>query len=284
MTAWRIVCPGALPAAGPFAALGIELCTSPPTEPARHTWFPAAGVAFDADTAARLFAVCEHLQADLAQPAFARDARALHAVARVHEGFQVRFTTLVDPAAPVLSARLLQQVGAPLARDAAHAQAWAQAAGAGRCVVVDAVPVAGAGSAPAAVDGYNLGGLLAGGDGCCLDDERDSAGDLLAWVLHANRDLPAGPLARYLAAHLAVPHAGLAAQLELALSAAGIGFNRVPVPPPEAAPPPSHDARRLAADLQDLRERHARVRAECDRQAALLAALATELRRAGAPA
>ena len=274
-----VVSPGT--AAAPFAALGIDVAPDASRAHAyAYVWMPAPGVAVNADDAARLFAVCDHLQLDLAQPAFAADARVLHPVARRHAGFQLRFTTLVDPAAPVFSARLLAAVR--VERSVTTALDWARATVPGRTAVVDAVCIGGQGSVPADVAAYNLGGLLDSGDGCCLSERRDDVDALLGAVLHASRTLDAGTLARYLAAHLADPHAGLPARLEQELAAAAIGFNRVPVPAFEA--PVSREAALVDADLRDLRRRHGELLAERDRQAALLAALVQELRRAGAAA
>lgn len=249
----------------------------------RQVWMPDEGVACTPEEAARLFAVCEHLGLDLAQPAFAQDGPAAHPLAWQHAGFQVRFTNFVDPAAPVFSLAMLARSLDLLAEsedDRASGLVWPKLTHLGRVAVVDAVclrrlPCAAQPDAAVAVGRFvdaerplNLGGLLASGDALCLGDAPAAEDAFLLALDRASRQLPLGTAdrLRYLSAHLAAPDRGARApvreRLERALAGAGLAFNLV-LPPPQVG----------EADAGELQA----LRAERDRLAAQLAEIGRRL-------
>ncbi len=249
----------------------------------RQVWMPDDGVACTPEEAARLFAVCEHLVLDLAQPAFAHDGPAAHPLAWQHAGFQVRFTNFVDPAAPVFSLAMLARSLDLLAEsedDRASGLVWPKLTHLGRVAVIDALclrrlPCAAPPDAAVAVRRFvdaetpvNLGGLLASGDALCLGDAPAAEDAFLLALDRASRPLPLGTAERlrYLSAHLAAP--GSTARLpvrealERALAPAGLAFNLV-LPAPPA----------VEADSGELQA----LRAERDRLAAQLAEIGRRL-------
>jgi hypothetical protein len=225
------------------------------------------------ENVSRLFAVCEDLGLDLAQPAFTPASRCAHPIAWQHDGFQVRFTNFVDPAAPVFSREMLARVMPTL--DAADAgsllgRVWPQLTRLGRVAIVDATPVGrAAGTEPpagaveplaawvAAASHFadqpddamlNFGGLLESGDALCLSERALDVDALLNALMRSCRALPldASRFTRYLARHLdfagtAGPapqgfgRAAIKLALERELAGVGLKFNLVAQPANDAA-------------------------------------------------
>jgi hypothetical protein len=274
----------------------------------RYIWLPDPSVQWAADDVARMFAICGQLGLDMAQPAFTPSSPSARAIAWQHDTFQVRFTNFVDPAAPVFSCAMLEQV-LPLlvsANDdddgAVLGQRLPEHSEPGRVAILDATPMQRVAATSASAAGrddrtVNFGGLLDSGDALCLSARSADVDALLDALIRSCRSLPlgAGAFARYIARHLdAGGGAATQVALEAALAAAGLQFNRVVQPSgqaaaqaprfgavaPGAAVAEASLARELAlrdADLRDLRTRYTTVLGEREQQAALLAELAAQL-------
>lgn len=259
----------------------------------RQVWMPEDGVACTPDEAARLFAIGEQLGLDLAQPAFTPESPAAHPLAWRHAGFQLRFTSFVDPAAPVFSLAMLARSLDLLAEcedDRASGLVWPRLTHLGKVAVVDAVclrrrPCALPPNAAVAVGRFvdadlplNLGGLLAGGDALCLGDAPAADDAFLHALERASRGLPLGTAERlrYLASHLAAPGTGarlpVRERLERALASTGIGFNLV-LPAQDRADDAEGELQALRAE----RDRLAAQLAEIGRRLAPAARLGREL-------
>lgn len=242
-----------------------------------HVWLPDATVEIAPETLARLFAVCGDLGLDLAQPALTPRSSVAHPIAWQHAAFQLRFTNVVDSAAPMLSCTLLEQLLPTLATadgQAAPGSLWPQSALPGRVAIVDATPAERlAGGERVDLPAHNLGGLLETGDALCLSARRRDVDALLEALIQsaAAWTLDAGSYAQYLAQHLqAAAQPGSAALpqlLEQALAGTDLQFNRVVQPRGVAAalaaatPPPDDDPRIavLTAQVQDLGSRLTRA-------------------------
>ena len=75
-----------------------------------YVWLPDDDLLCDPDQVSRMFAICDELQLDLAQPALTRDSYFTHLITLQHSEFQLRFTNFVEIMAPVLSAAMLQRI------------------------------------------------------------------------------------------------------------------------------------------------------------------------------
>lgn len=154
----------------------------------RQVWLPAAGVVVDVERVSTLFAVCEDLQLDLAQPALLAGT-AGPAALRPHPAFQVRFTDRVGATAPVLSSTLLARVLPMLSSPAEPddiALAWSLCVRPGKAAIVDATPLHCAGAALPLDDGpLTLAGLLHSGDTVCTGDGEALAARRAPGWLHA---------------------------------------------------------------------------------------------------
>ncbi len=233
----------------------------------RQVWMPAEGVACTAEETARLFAICDHLGLELAQPAFVPATPVAHPVAWQHGRFQARFTNFVDPAAPVFSLAMLARSLDLLAEcedGPAAGLVWPRLSRLGRVAVVDAVTVQRTVPALAAEGSdevarfveadrpISLGGLLDSGDALCLGDSPLAADAFVDALEQSCRRFPLGTgrRLRYLASHLDKP--GTAARLpvrellERAQAGAGLRFNRV------LPPPADDDASALRAERDHL--------------------------------
>ena len=76
----------------------------------RYVWLPDDDLLCDPHQVSRMFAICDELQLDLAQPALTRDSYFTHLMTLQHSEFQLRFTNFVEIMAPVLSAAMLKRV------------------------------------------------------------------------------------------------------------------------------------------------------------------------------
>jgi hypothetical protein len=81
----------------------------------RYVWLPDDDLLCVPENVSRLFAVCDELQLELAQPALTRDSYFTHVVTLQHSEFQLRFTNFVEIMAPVLSIDMLARVFPTLA-------------------------------------------------------------------------------------------------------------------------------------------------------------------------
>jgi len=72
-------------------------------------WFPDDDLAATAATIDRMFALCTHLQLELAQPALSVDSYISHPVTLVNRSFLLRYTNFVEIMAPVFSRDFLRR-------------------------------------------------------------------------------------------------------------------------------------------------------------------------------
>lgn len=154
----------------------------------RQVWLPAAGIVVDVERVSTLFAVCDDLQLDLAQPALLPDGPG-PAATLPHPHFQVRFTDRIGAAAPVLSKALLARVLPMLSSPAEPediALAWSLCVRPGKAAIVDATPLRCRGAVAAPHDGpLTLAGLLQNGDTVCTGDGEALAARRAPGGLHA---------------------------------------------------------------------------------------------------
>lgn len=202
----------------------------------RYVWLPDDDLLCEPETVARMFAVCDELQLELAQPALTPDSYFSHAITLQHAAFQLRFTNFVEIMAPVLSVDMLARVLPTMAGNASGYgldTLWPRLSQVGRLAVLDDTPVkhtrpvGGPNHALARAGGLtpvqedwmvsarhfiesppdlhlNFGGLLQNGDTVCLGGSVAEAEALLRHLHHSVAGLPvtAMQLARYLANHL----------------------------------------------------------------------------------
>ncbi|GAP37529.1 DUF707 domain-containing protein [Piscinibacter sakaiensis] len=202
----------------------------------RYVWLPDDDLLCDPAGVARMFAVCEDLGLELAQPALTPDSYFSHAITLQHAGFQLRFTNFVEIMAPVLSQAMLARVLPTLAGNASGYGLdglWPRMSSLGRLAIIDATPirhtrpVGGPNHALASRSGLtpvqedwlvsaghfmddcsdihlNYAGLLQSGDAFCLGGTQVEIETLLALLHESAGRLPMSKvqLTRYLANHL----------------------------------------------------------------------------------
>jgi hypothetical protein len=202
----------------------------------RHVWLPDDDLLCVPEDVSRLFAICDELQLELAQPALTRDSYFTHVVTLQHSAFQLRFTNFVEIMAPVLSIDMLARAFPTLAGNISGYgldALWPRYSRLGKVAVIDDTPVkhtrpvggpnyafsAQAGLKPAHDDwltaaGHfietpadlhiNFGGLLQSGDPICIGDSKQEIDALLKALLAScnGLKLSALQLTRYLSNHL----------------------------------------------------------------------------------
>lgn len=208
----------------------------------RYIWLPDDDLLCVPEDVSRLFAVCEDLQLELAQPALSRDSYFSHITTLQHTAFQVRFTNFVEIMAPVLSASMLARVH-PTLKDQISGfgldALWPRYSRMGKVAIIDDItikhtrPVGGPNYAankrlglhPVHEDWLvscdrlietqadfhiNYGGLLQNGDAICLGATQHELDTMLKAVLDSCREMRVSPSAyvRYLANHLAYATGG----------------------------------------------------------------------------
>ncbi|BAL95041.1 DUF707 domain-containing protein [Rubrivivax gelatinosus] len=202
----------------------------------RYVWFPDDDLLIQPELASRMFAICEDLGLELAQPALTPDSYYTHLITLQHERFQLRFTNFVEIMAPILSQAALERVLPTLAGQISGFgldALWPRLCHMGKVAIIDDTPVKhtrpvggpnyrfnkDAGIAPshedwlvsanhfietAADDQVNLGGLLQNGDPICIGTAAAEIERMLGHVMESLRpiDTNALYLTRYLANHL----------------------------------------------------------------------------------
>jgi Protein of unknown function (DUF707) len=202
----------------------------------RYVWLPDDDLLCVPEDISRMFAICDELALDLAQPALTRDSYFTHPITLQHSAFQLRFTNFVEIMAPVLSAEMLAKAYPTLAGSVSGfglEPLWARFTKLGKVAIIDDTtvkhtrPVGGpnyafsqkAGIAPAHEDWLvsathfvdtpadwqiNYAGLLQSGDPICIGHTRAELEEMLR-VLHESTQglkLSALQLTRYLSNQL----------------------------------------------------------------------------------
>jgi len=201
----------------------------------RYVWLPDDDLLCVPENVSRLFAVCDELQLELAQPALTRDSYFTHVVTLQHSEFQLRFTNFVEIMAPVLSIDMLARVFPTLAGNISGYgldAVWPRYSRLGKVAIIDDTPVKHtrpvggpnylfskqAGLAPAHEDWLTsagsfvetpadfhivFGGLLQSGDAICIGQTAQEIDAVLKALLAScnGLKLSALQLTRYLGNH-----------------------------------------------------------------------------------
>ena len=201
----------------------------------RYVWLPDDDLLCVPEDVSRMFAVCDELQLELAQPALTPDSYFTHVVTLQHSAFQLRFTNFVEIMAPVLSTDMLSRVFPTLAGNISGYgldAVWPRYSKLGKVAIIDDTPVRHtrpvggpnylfsqkAGLAPAHEDWLtsagafvetpadfqiNFGGLLQSGDAICIGQTAQEIDAVLkALIASCNGlSLSALQLTRYLGNH-----------------------------------------------------------------------------------
>lgn len=201
----------------------------------KYVWLPDDDLLCVPEQVSRMFAICDDLQLELAQPALTRDSYFSHAITLQHPAFQLRFTNFVEIMAPVLStdmlARVFHTIGGNISGYGLDAL-WPRFSQLGRVAIIDDTPVkhtrpvggpnyafsVKAGLAPAHEDwlcsaGHfvdtaadfhlNLAGLLQNGDPICIGSSTQEINVMLKHLIQSCNGLQmnALQLTRYLSNH-----------------------------------------------------------------------------------
>lgn len=201
----------------------------------RYVWLPDDDLLCTPEDVSRMFAICDDLQLELAQPALTRDSYFTHIVTMQHPEFQLRFTNFVEIMAPVLSTDMLSRVFHTLAGQVSGYGLdglWPRFSRLGKVAIIDDTPVKhtrpvggpnykfskDAGLAPAHEDwlvsasGFvetpadfhvNFGGLLQNGDAICIGSTAGEIDAMLRALMASCGGLKASALmvTRYLSNH-----------------------------------------------------------------------------------
>ena len=201
----------------------------------RYVWLPDDDLLCVPETVSRMFAICDDLQLELAQPALTLDSHASHLITLQHSAFQLRFTNFVEIMAPVLSIEMLSRVHPTLAGNVSGFgldALWPRLSSLGKVAVIDDTPIkhtralggpnyksgAQAGLTPLQEDWLtaasrfietpvdfhiNIAGLLQNGDPICMGSSREEANALLQAVAASSEAMTTAPLTltRYLSNH-----------------------------------------------------------------------------------
>lgn len=110
----------------------------------RYIWLPDDDLLCVPEDVSRLFAICEDLELELAQPALTPDSYYTHLITVQHSAFQLRFTNFVEIMAPVFSrdmlARVLHTLSGQISGFGLDAL-WPRYTRLGKVAVVDDTPV-----------------------------------------------------------------------------------------------------------------------------------------------
>jgi hypothetical protein len=201
----------------------------------RYVWLPDDDLLCEPELVSRMFAICDDLQLELAQPALTRDSYFTHAITLQHTAFQLRFTNFVEIMAPVLSSDMLARVFHTLAGNISGYgldAVWPRFSQLGRVAIIDDTPVKHtrpvggpnytfsktAGLAPAHEDWLssarhfveapadfqiNFAGLLQDGDPICIGTSAEEINTVLRHLIQSCNGLQmtALQLTRYLSNH-----------------------------------------------------------------------------------
>lgn len=201
----------------------------------RYIWLPDDDLLCVPEDVSRMFAICDDLQLDLAQPALTRDSYFTHAITLQHTAFQLRFTNFVEIMAPVLSADMLGRIFHTLKDNISGYgmdALWPRYSQIGKVAIIDDTPVKHtrpvggpnylfskkAGLAPAHEDWLcsadhfvetpsdfqiNLAGLLQDGNPICIGTSAQEINVVLKHIIHScnGLQLSALQLTRYLGNH-----------------------------------------------------------------------------------
>ena len=201
----------------------------------RYVWLPDDDLLCVPEDVSRMFAICDDLQLELAQPALTRDSYFTHVITMQHPDFQLRFTNFVEIMAPVLSVDMLSRVFHTLSGQVSGYGLdglWPRFSRLGKVAIIDDTPVKhtrpvggpnykfskDAGLAPAHEDwlvsagGFvetpadfhiNFGGLLQSGDAVCIGSTAGEINDVLKLLMGSCNGLKASALqvTRYLSNH-----------------------------------------------------------------------------------
>jgi hypothetical protein len=202
----------------------------------RYVWLPDDDLLCTPENVSRMFAICEDLALDLAQPALTPDSYFAHVVTLQHSAYQVRFTNFVEIMAPVLSIDMLARVF-PTLREAISGYGldavWPRMTQLGKVAIIDDTPVRhtrplggpnyafskAAGLSPIQEDWLvcaqhfveqpsdmhlTFGGLLQTGDAICIGSTPAEIDQVLATLMASCADLPLTALqaVRYLSNHV----------------------------------------------------------------------------------
>jgi len=201
----------------------------------KYIWLPDDDLLCVPEDVSRMFAICDDLQLELAQPALTRDSYFSHAITLQHSAFQLRFTNFVEIMAPILSVDMLGRIFHTLSGSISGYgldPVWARYCELGRVAIIDDTPVKHtrpvggpnyafskkAGLAPAHEDWLasakhfveipadyqiNLAGLLQNGDPICLGSTGSEINVMLKAIIGSCNGLQmsALQLARYLSNH-----------------------------------------------------------------------------------
>ena len=109
----------------------------------KYVWSVDDDIEITPDNVDKLFAVMEEYKLHLAQPALILDGYINHRITAVHEGFKLRYTTMVETMLPCWSVELLGKV-MPLLEGLRYGwgldHAWHQGAGPKGTAILDCVP------------------------------------------------------------------------------------------------------------------------------------------------
>jgi len=110
----------------------------------RYVWLPDDDLLCDPDQVSRMFAICDQLQLELAQPALTRDSYFTHLLSLQHSEFQLRFTNFVEIMAPVFSAAMLERILPTLEGSISGYgldNLWPRLSRLGKVAIIDETPV-----------------------------------------------------------------------------------------------------------------------------------------------
>lgn len=110
----------------------------------RYIWLPDDDLLCVPEQVSRMFAICDDLQLELAQPALTPDSYHTHVITLQHSEFQVRFTNFVEIMAPVLSIDMLARVYPTLAGNISGYgldAVWPHYSKLGKVAIIDDTPV-----------------------------------------------------------------------------------------------------------------------------------------------
>ena len=244
----------------------------------RYIWLPDDDLLCVPEQVSRMFAICDELQLDLAQPALTPDSYFTHVVTLRHSEFQVRFTNFVEIMAPIFSTAMLSRVVPTLHGNISGYgldNVWPRLSQLGRVAIIDDTPVKHtrpvggpnylfnkkAGLSPIHEDWLssamhfvehpadfqiNYGGLLQSGNTLCLGASPLEVEQLLTALIGSTggMSLTATQMTRYLANHLDFARAGEGSPARYPRGLIRVALNRLLEPKgvvfvrPDAATPP----------------------------------------------
>jgi hypothetical protein len=110
----------------------------------QYVWLPDDDLLCVPEDVSRMFAICDDLKLELAQPALTRDSYHTHIITLQHPSFQLRFTNFVEIMAPIMSIEMLKRVFHTLAGNISGYgldTLWPRMSQVGRIAIIDDTPV-----------------------------------------------------------------------------------------------------------------------------------------------